>query len=68
MSYEGKPILLAQKTDEPPELKEWTGTTFYVIENSFNAMVAWYDDAYEYYVSGKLDREILWEIAVSMYE
>lgn len=68
MSYEGKPILLAQKTDEPPELKEWNGTTFYVIENSSNAMVAWYDDAYEYYVSGKLDREILWGIAVSMYE
>lgn len=68
MSYEGKPILLAQKTDERPELKEWNGTIFYVIENSSNAMVAWYDDAYEYYVSGKLDREILWGIAVSMYE
>lgn len=67
-SYESKPAALTQKTDEPPELKEWNGTTFYVIENSSNAMVAWYDDAYEYYVSGKLDREILWGIAVSMYE
>lgn len=68
MSYEGKPILLAQKTDESPELKEWNGTTFYIIENSSNAMVAWYDDAYEYYVSGESDREILWGIAASMYE
>ena len=68
MSYEGKPAILTQKTDERPELEEWNGTTFYVIENSSNAMVAWYDDAYEYYVSGKVDREILWGIAVSMYE
>lgn len=68
MSYEGKPAILTQKTDEPPELKEWNETTFYVIENSSNAMVAWYDDAYEYYVSGKVDGEILWGIAVSMYE
>lgn len=67
-SYESKPAALTQKTDEPPELKEWNGTTFYVIENSTNTMVAWHDDAYEYYVSGKLDREILWGIAVSMYE
>lgn len=67
-SYESKPAALTQKTDEPPELKEWNGTTFYVIENSTNAMVAWHDDTYEYYVSGKLDREILWGIAVSMYE
>lgn len=68
MSYEGKPAILTQKTDERPELEEWNGTTFYVIENSSNAMVAWYDDAYEYYVSGKVDREILWGIAISMYE
>ena len=67
-SYESKPAALTQKTDEPPELKEWNGNEFYVIENSTNAMVAWHDDAYEYYVSGKLDREILWGIAVSMYE
>lgn len=68
MSYEGKPILLAQKTDEPPELKELNGTTFYFVENAYSSIVAWYDDAYEYYVSGKLDREILWKIAVSMIE
>ena len=67
-SYEGEPAALTQKTDETPELKEWNGIQFYVIENSSNAMVAWHDDAYEYYVSGKLDREILWDIAVSMYE
>lgn len=67
-SYESKPAALTQKTDESPELKEWNGTTFYVIENSTNAMVAWHDDTYEYYVSGKLDREILWGIAISMYE
>lgn len=67
-SYKGKPAALTQKTDETPELKEWNGIKFYVIENSSNAMVAWHDDAYEYYVSGKVDREILWKTAVSMYE
>lgn len=67
-SYEGEPAALTQKADEKPKLKEWNGIHFYVIENSSNTMVAWHDDAYEYYVSGKLDREILWEIAVSMYE
>lgn len=67
-SYEGEPAALTQKTDEKPKLKEWNRIQFYVIENSSNAMVAWYDDAYEYYVSGKLDKEILWEIATSMYE
>lgn len=68
MSYEGNPILLGQKTDEPPELEELNGITFYFIENAYSSIVAWYDDAYEYYVSGKLDREILWKISVSMIE
>lgn len=68
MSYEGKPAILTQKTDEPPDLKEWNGITFYFVENAYSSIVAWYDDTYEYYVSGKLDREILWKIAVSMIE
>lgn len=68
MSYEGKPAILTQKTDEPPELNEWNGITFYFVENAYSSIVAWYDDAYEYYVSGKLDREILWKTAVSMIE
>lgn len=65
-SYEGEPAALTQKTDETPELKELNGITFYFVENASSSIVAWYDDAYEYYVSGKLDKEILWEIAVSM--
>lgn len=66
MSYEGKPIALAQKTDEQPETVEFSGATFYIIVNSSNTMVAWYDDTYEYYISGKIHRDILWGIAVSM--
>lgn len=67
-SYESKPAALTQKTDEQPDQKEWNGITFYFVENAYSSIVAWYDDAYEYYVSGKLDREILWKIAVSMIE
>lgn len=68
MSYEGKPAILTQKTDERPQLEEWNGITFYFVENAYSSIVAWYDDAYEYYVSGKLGREILWKIAASMIE
>lgn len=65
-SHEGEPDALTQKTDEPPETAEFNGITFYFVENDSSSIVAWYDDAYEYYVSGKLSRDILWETAVSM--
>lgn len=67
-SYDGEPAALTQKTGETPKPKEWNGITFYFVENASSSIVVWHDSAYEYYVSGKLDREILWEIAASMYE
>lgn len=68
MSYEDTPAILIQKTNVQPELVEFEGITFYLIENASSFITAWYDDEYEYYVSGKLDRDTLWEIAISMLE
>lgn len=68
MSYEGELFALVQKTDTLPEAVERDGITFYLIENLSSYIVAWHDDQYEYYVSGILDKDTLWEIAVSMYE
>ena len=68
MSYEGEPAILAQKRNEQPETIEFDGITFFLLENDSSSIVAWYDDAYEYYVSGKLNRENLWETAISMIE
>jgi len=68
MSYEGEPAVLAQKRYEQPEMIEYNGITFYLLENDSSSIVTWYDDAYEYYVSGKLTRDILWKVAISMIE
>lgn len=67
MAYNGKPTMLIQKTDETPETIEFNGITFYLIDNLKNSMVAWYDDTYEYYVGGTLDKDILWGTAISMF-
>ena len=68
MSYEGEPTVLVQKTDALPNTLEEDGTTFYLIENLIDCTVAWYDNEYEYYVSGMVNKEILWKIAISMCE
>lgn len=68
MNYEGEPIVLTQKTEELPSPVGFNEATFYFIENASSSIVTWYDDEYEYYVSGKLEKDILWEIAASMYE
>lgn len=68
MSYEGEPAILIQKRNERPETIEFDGITFYLLENNSSSVVAWHDNTYEYYVSGKLSRDILWETAIAMIE
>lgn len=68
MSYEDEPSMLVQKTDMSVDIIERGGISFYLIENTSSYTVAWYDSEYEYYISGKLDKELLLEIAGSMYE
>jgi len=68
LSYEGEPATQIEKADNPVEFVEKDGTIFYLIHNTASRIVAWCDDRYEYYVSGKMSKEALWEVAVSMYE
>lgn len=68
MSYEGTPSALIQKENERPEPVEFGGITFYLVENASSSVIAWYDEEYEYYVRGTLDKDTLWETAISMYE
>lgn len=68
ISYEGEPSMQVQKTDAPMEIKEKNGISFYLITNTSSYTVAWYDDQYEYYISGNLSKDILWKTAISMYD
>lgn len=67
-SYENEPNTLVQKNDAPVETVERYGITFYLIENSVGRTIAWCTGQYEYYISGELDKDILWKIVRSMYE
>ena len=67
MSYEVEPIAQVQKTDDPVESVELNGITFYLIKNTENYTIAWYMDQYEYYLSSKGGKDILWKVAESMF-
>jgi len=67
-SYEGEPITQVQKTDDPVESVEKNGIMFYYIENSVGRTIAWCSDRYEYYVSSKEGKDILWQVVESMFE
>ncbi|WP_305117161.1 DUF4367 domain-containing protein, partial [Acutalibacter muris] len=67
MSYDEEPATQVEKNDVSVEVIESNGITFYLIENTSSYIVAWYDEQYEYYVSGNLNKEVLWETAISMY-
>ncbi len=68
MSYEGEPATQVENTDAQVEVVEKNGITFYLIENVKSYTIAWYTQEYEYYISGKVGKDILWEIADSMFE
>lgn len=65
-SYEGEPATQVQKIGGPVESVEKNGIVFYHIENSVDCTIAWYSGQYEYYVSGGLGDDTLWEVVESM--
>ena len=68
MSYEGAPAMQVQKMDGPVESMVKDGITFYLIPNTKDWTIAWYTDQYEYYVSSKEGKDILWQVVESMFE
>lgn len=68
ISYKDEPSMQVQKTDAPVEIMEKNDINFYLIKNASSYTVAWYDGQYEYYISGNLSKDILWKIAISMYD
>lgn len=67
MGYEGEPSTQVQKIDGPVESVEKNGLMFYHVENSVGRTIAWYSDQYEYYLSGDVGDDILWQVAESMF-
>lgn len=68
MSYAGEPAAQVQKTDIQPEVITRYGINFYLIENTSSHIVAWYDGNWEYYVSGNVGDNVLWDVVISMFE
>lgn len=68
MRYEGEPAAQVEKTDMPVEAIEKHGITFYLIENMKSHTIAWCTKEYEYYISGKVSKDILWTMVDSMFE
>lgn len=67
MSYEGAPATLVQKIAGPVKSIEKDGIVFYQIENSVGRTIAWCSDRYEYYVSSKVEPDVLWQVVESMF-
>ena len=67
MSYEGEPKAQVQKIDGPVESVEKDGVIFYYIENSVGRTIAWCSNQYEYYIASEEGKDILLQIAVSMF-
>lgn len=67
VSYEGEPTMQVQKTDSTIKTIEKDGITFYLIENDVGHTIAWCTEQYECYISGESDKDILWGIAISMF-
>lgn len=66
-SYEGEPATQVQKVGGPVESVEKNGITFYQIQNTKNWTIAWCTDQYEYYVSSKEGKDVLWQVVQSMF-
>lgn len=67
LSYEGEPNVQVQKTDSSVEVMEKYGIMFYYIENSAGGTLAWCTDRYEYYIGSEEEKDILLQIAASMF-
>lgn len=67
MNYEGEPATQVQKVDGSVESMVKDGITFYLIQNTKDWTIAWCTDQYEYYVSSKVGKDILWQVVESMF-
>lgn len=67
MSYKGTPTTQVQKIAGPVESTVKDGITFYLIQNTKDWTIAWYTDQYEYYVSSKEGKDILWQVVEFMF-
>ena len=67
MNYEDEPSTQVQKIDGPVESMVKDGITFYLIQNTNNWTVAWCTGQYEFYVSSKEGKDILWQVVESMF-
>lgn len=67
ISSEGEPFTQVQKTDDPVESIEKNGVTFYLLQNTGNYTIAWYTDQYEYYLTSNGEKDVLWQVAESMF-
>lgn len=67
MSYEGEPANQVQKTDGLVGSVKKDKVTFYLIQNTENYTIAWYTDQYEYYLTSKEGKDILWKMVESMF-
>lgn len=68
VSYEGEPSMQIEKTDASVETVEKHGITFYLLENSENNAIVWCTEQYEYCISAKESKGILWAIVDSMFK
>ena len=64
---EGKSTIQVEKTNSRVEMIEQNEVVIYWLENAESTTIAWHTEEYEYYISGKLDKNILWEVARSMF-
>jgi hypothetical protein len=67
MNYEDEPSTQVQKVSGPVESMVKDGITFYLIQNTNDWTVAWCTDQYEFYVSSKEGKDILWQVVESMF-
>jgi len=67
ISYEGEPATQVQKIGGPVESVVKDGITFYLVQNTKNWTIAWCTDQYEYYIGSKEGKDILWQVAESMF-
>ena len=66
-SYDGTPATQVQKIGDPVESVVKDGITFYLVQNTKDWTIAWCTNQYEYFIGSKEGKDILWQVAESMF-
>ena len=66
-SYDGTPATQVQKIGGPVESVVKDGITFYLVQNTKDWTIAWCTNQYEYFIGSKEGKDILWQVAESMF-